>query len=156
MYRSVFRITFFVVLLSVAAAAQNPAKWTVSSDAKDKTLKAGDPFKAALKAEIEAGWHLYALEQPEGGPIATTIKITEGQPFEISGKIESPKPIVRQDALFTGTDGKPLQTKFFTDTVTFSVPLKTTGETDTNGLSLDVRFQLCNDTFCMPPKTVRV
>jgi len=156
MYRSVSRIIFFVLLFSVAAVAQNPAKWNLTSDAKDTDLKAGDLFKATLNAEIESGWHLYALEQPEGGPIATTIKITEGQTFELAGKIESPKPIVKQDPLFTGTDGKPLQTKFFTDSVTFTVPLKTTAETEAHGLSLDVRFQLCNDTFCMPPKTVRV
>src|SRR5205814_5116496 len=113
-------------------------------------------LNASLKAEIEKGWHLYALEQPEGGPIATTIKVTEGVPFLIDGKIVSPKTIVRQDPLFTGLDGKPLVTKFFAESAVFSVPIKANAETRSDAVSLDVRFQLCNDTFCMPPKTVRV
>ncbi len=108
------------------------------------------------KAELDQGWHLYALEQPEGGPIATTIKVTEGKQFTIDGKIESPKPIVKTDPLFTGADDKPLETKFFADSVTFKIPVKATSETDFASLSLDVRFQLCNDQFCLPPRTVRV
>ena len=145
-----------MLILPVLAAAQNPVKWSLTSDSKAAQLKSGDRIKASLKAEIESGWHLYALEQPEGGPVATTIKTTEGKPFAIDGKIESPKPIVRVDPLFTSLDGKPLQTKFFADGVTFTVPVKATAETASDALSLDVRFQLCNDTFCLPPKTVRV
>ena len=38
-------------------------------------------FTSTLRADIDAGWHLYALDQPQGGPIPTTIKITEGRPF---------------------------------------------------------------------------
>ncbi len=155
MSKVVFKIVFAVVIFSVTTLAQNPAKWSLTTDAKVK-LATGTSVKASLKAEIEKGWHLYALEQPDGGPIATTIKITEGKPFELAGKIESPKPIVKEDPLFTGDDGKPLITKFFADSVVFIVPLKTTAESSADGISLDVKFQLCNDTFCMPPKTVRV
>ncbi|MEO6050763.1 MAG: cytochrome c biogenesis protein CcdA, partial [Pyrinomonadaceae bacterium] len=49
-----------------------------------------------------------------------------------------------------------LQTKFFTSGVTFTVPLKTTADVRKDELALDVRFQLCNDTVCLPPKIVRV
>jgi thiol:disulfide interchange protein len=151
-----FATLLITLLLPALAAAQSPAKWRVSLDSTTTQLKSGDRLNASLKAEIGKGWHLYALEQPEGGPIATTIKVTEGMPFIIDGKITSPKPIVRQDPLFTGLDGKPLVTKFFADIAAFSVPLKTTAETTSDAVSLDVRFQLCNDTFCMPPKTVRM
>ncbi len=151
-----FTAILIVLFLPVLAAAQNPAKWSFASDYKTEQLKTGDKIQVTLKAEIEDGWHLYALEQPEGGPIATTIKITEGKPFKIDGKIESPKPIVKVDPLFTSLDGKPLQTKFFENGVSFTVPIKATAETSFDDLSLDVRFQLCNDTFCLPPRTVRV
>ncbi len=156
MSKAVFSIVFAVIIFSTAVFAQNPAKWSLSSTSKDKTLKSGDVFKADLKAEIESGWHLYALEQPAGGPVATTIKITEGKTFEISGKIESPKPTLKIDPLFTGGDGKPLETKFFTTRVAFAIPLRATVEIAADTLSLDVRFQLCNDSVCLPPKTVRV
>lgn len=152
----ILRTLIAITLFSVSAFAQNPAKWSLSSDTKESTLKAGSTAKAALKAEIESGWNLYALEQPEGGPIATTINISEGSSFEISGKIESPKPKVKLDELFTGFDGKPLETKYFTEGVTFAIPIKAIADTSASALSLDVRFQLCNDTVCLPPKTVRV
>jgi len=156
MSRSVFRLIIAIIFLSIAGLAQNPAAWSLSSESSGRSLKSGALFNANLKAEIEPGWHLYALEQPEGGPVATTVKITEGQPFEIAGKIESPKPITKTDPLFTGADGKPLDTKFFMTSATFSVPLKATADTSAEILSLDVRFQLCNDTVCLPPRTLRV
>ncbi|MEP6947300.1 MAG: cytochrome c biogenesis protein CcdA [Acidobacteriota bacterium] len=144
------------LLLSSAVFAQDPAKWTLGADAGSKPLEAGDKTTVTLKAEIESGWHLYALEQPEGGPIATSIKVTEGKPFALDGKIDSPAPIKKSDPLFTGTDQKPLETKFFINTAAFKLVLKATAPTGIEALSLDVRFQLCNDRFCMPPKTVRV
>jgi thiol:disulfide interchange protein DsbD len=157
MFRRVLPIAFILIALSAVVFGQDPGKWSLSSDVQGKGLSPGQTFKAALKAEIEPGWHLYALEQPEGGPIATTIKVTEGKPFEITGAIaSSPKPTTKTDPLFTGTDGKPLETKFFTGSVTFDVPLKATADTPADALSLDVRFQLCDETRCLPPKTVRV
>lgn len=155
MRKAVFVVSVLILFLS-SSYAQNPAKWSLSSDSKEAQLRDGEKIKVLLKAEIESGWHLYALEQPPGGPVATTIKVTEGRSFDIDGKVESPKPIVKEDPLFTGTDGKALVTKFFANAVTFTIPLKTTAGTSLDELSLDVRFQLCNDTFCMPAKTVRV
>src|SRR4051794_4510725 len=97
-----------ICFLFSSAMSQAPASWSLSSDATDKTLKAGDTFKTELKATIEGGWHLYALEQPAGGPIATTIKVTEGIPLSIDGAMSSAKPQEKTDPLFTGDDGKPL------------------------------------------------
>jgi len=140
----------FVLLASVCAVAQNPAKWSLHSDVQGKKLTANLNFKAELKADIEAGWHLYALEQPSGGPIATTISVTKDKPFTLDGKIESPEPKMKFDPNFN------IDTKYFENSATFSVPLKSTADTPGDELSVDVRFQLCNDTFCLPPKTVRV
>lgn len=157
MHRIIFRLAFVILALCLPAFAQNPGKWSLSSDAAGKQLAAGKTFKVALRADIEPGWHLYALDQPAGGPIATTIKISEGKPFEFSGAVlSSPKPTSKTDPLFTGDDGKPLVTKTFTDSVIFDVLLKATSETRADALSLDVRFQLCDETRCLPPKTVRV
>ena len=154
--KSVYLKLFLLfVLLPVAAIAQNPAKWSLESNAKGKSFKSGETFKAFLKAEVEEGWHLYALDQPKGGPIATTIKVAEGVPFEIVGEIESPKPIIQPDPNFVVND-KPLETKFFKDRASFGLNLKATEDAIAERLSVDVRFQLCNDTFCLPPKTVRV
>jgi len=151
-----FRVLLFGVIFSSAVLAQNPSSWSLTSDAKDKTLTTGDLIKVEVKADIESGWKLYALEQPKGGPIATTIKVSDGSNFTLDGKIGSPKPITKTDDLFVGEDGKPLITKYFENSVTFDVSLKANAEIAANALALDVRFQLCNDTLCLPPKTIKV
>ncbi len=150
-------IIIFLFAFPLISFAQNPTKWSLESEAKDKTVKKDETFKAKLKAEIEDGWHLYAVEQPTGGPFPTKITIAENLPFAINGQPVSPKPIIKLDTNFPNlTDGKPLETKFFEKTAEFDLPLQATGDAKTNDLAVNVRFQVCNATVCLPPKTVKV
>jgi thiol:disulfide interchange protein len=153
-----FIILFFLVFIAFPSFsfAQNPTKWSLESDAKGKTLKKDETFKAKLKAEIEEGWHLYAVEQPSGGPFPTKITVPKDALFSIEGKIESPKPIVKLDSNFPNAEGNPLETKFFEKTAEFNLPLKALDAANVNDLAVITRFQVCNDTVCLPPKDVRV
>src|SRR5687767_7177241 len=146
-YRKIF-ILVVVLVFPIVVFAQNPTKWTLESESKGKTLTAGENFKAKLKAEIEGDWHLYAMDQPKGGPVATTIKTDE--PFKINGEIKSPPPITEFDPNFK------IDTKFYKKAAEFDVPQQTTVEASANNLALNVRCQLCNDTLCLPPKTLKV
>ena len=146
---------FAIALLSTGAFAQNPTKWSLESDSKGKEVEKGATVSVKLNTQIEAGWHLYALDQPSGGPIATTIKMPEGSSFEISGNIHTPAPKLQPDPNFI-VDGKPIETKFFADKAEFAIPLKATADAQADSIAIDVRFQLCNDTFCLPPRTKRV
>ena len=130
--------------------AQNPVSWSLESDAKGKSLKTDDKFSAKLKAEIEGEWHLYAVEQPTGGPFPTKITVPENLPFQIEGKTNSPAPITKFDPNFG------IETKFFAEKAEFSIPLKATGETNGDDLAINVRYQVCDDKVCLPPKTVKV
>jgi thiol:disulfide interchange protein DsbD len=149
------KIIFLLLALSIGVFAQIPAKWGLDSEAKGKQLVKGQAVKVVLKAEIDPGWHLYALDQPKGGPIATTIKTEPGASFEIAGEIESPKPAVKPDPNFI-VDGKPLETRSFEKSASFTVPLKAVADASADSLALVVRFQLCNDTTCIPPRNIRV
>ena len=73
------RLALLILILPFAVFAQNPAKWTLESADRGRSVKAGETLDVTLKAEIEPEWHLYALDQPSGGPVATTIKVTEGR-----------------------------------------------------------------------------
>jgi thiol:disulfide interchange protein DsbD len=148
-------ILILLIAAPLAVFSQNPATWKMSVSTGEAKLQAGEKFEAKLKAAIEPGWHLYALDQPPGGPIPTTIKVAQGWPFEVSGEIRAPEPKVAADNNFI-VDGKPLSTRFFTDAVEFTVPVKAVENASGGDLHLDVRYQLCNDTVCLPPKTVRV
>ncbi|CAN5502922.1 thioredoxin family protein [soil metagenome] len=159
MFRNFYLKSFLiltVLLLPVSAMAQSPVSWSLESDAKGKTLKQGDTFNAKLKAVIEGEWHLYAVEQPDGGPFPTKISVAENLPFQLNGKTESPKPIVKLDANFRDSKDQPLETKYFEKQAEFNLPLKTNAEIKVDDLAVNVRFQVCNDTVCLPPKTVKV
>ncbi|MGI8811292.1 MAG: protein-disulfide reductase DsbD family protein [Pyrinomonadaceae bacterium] len=152
----IFNIIVFALFLVVSVSAQDPAKWSLTiPPAGGADTRAGDVFVVKLRVQIETGWHLYGLDQPAGGPIATTIKVSDGVHFQIAGEINSPQPKSGADPNFT-SDGKPLETKYFVENAEFSVPVKALDNVAPRGISFDVRFQLCNDTFCLPPKTVRV
>ncbi len=152
--RASFKYFPVIILLFLTASltlAQSPASWRLETDAKGKSLKAGEKFKATLKATIEGDWHMYALDQPEGeGPRPTRITLPEDKPFRLAGKIESPKPTVKFDPQFQ------IDSRFYTTAVDFSFPVEAGADTGADDLMVKVYFQLCNDTQCLPPKTVRV
>ena len=148
-------LSIIFIFVPLVVFAQNPAAWSLDAGDKNTILKSGDALNVKLRAQVEPGWHLYALDQPAGGPIATTIKITEGRPFELAGQVGSPTPIIAADPNFI-IDGKALETKYFVDNAEFSLPLRSLNETKASDLAIDVRFQLCNDTVCLPPRIVRV
>ncbi|MEZ5346985.1 MAG: cytochrome c biogenesis protein CcdA [Pyrinomonadaceae bacterium] len=148
--RTVFLLALIIFLGAQNAFSQNPTKWRLESASSGKSLKAGDTFDAKLHAEVEEGWHLYSLVQPKGGPIATTVKLPEDSPFEINGEVTTPKPITKFDPNFD------IDTSYFKDRGEFAIPLKANEDIEGSQLAVDVRFQLCNDRLCLPPKTFRV
>ena len=153
MFRNLYLKSFLlliVLFLPVAAFAQNPVSWSLESDAKGKTLEKDETFKAKLKATIEGDWHLYSVEQPEGGPFPTKITVAENLLFQIEGKITSSEPITKFDPNFQ------IDTKFFAKQAEFNLPLKANGEAKGDDLAINVRYQVCDDTLCLPPKTVKV
>ncbi len=150
MQRPILFLVFSILAFAGPVFGQNPVKWSLSADPGNTSVRAGREFVSTLKADIDNGWHLYALDQPQGGPVPTTIKISEGRPFVMSGTVRSPEAIVKFDPNFQ------IDTKYFQDTVSFGLPVKANVDTGLDALAFDVRFQLCNDTFCLPPKTVRV
>ncbi|MGI8469468.1 MAG: protein-disulfide reductase DsbD N-terminal domain-containing protein [Pyrinomonadaceae bacterium] len=154
MFKNLLLIGFLLLLGAVQIWAQdeiNPVKWSLNIEKPIKSLGKGDNFKAILSAEIEKGWHLYALEKIEGGPIPTRISVPEDSPFEL-GKIEPPKPIEVDDSAFGIT------TKFYEEAVKFDLPVKVLDSFERNisELKIKVRFQTCNNEMCLPPKTVIV
>ncbi|HVE56194.1 MAG TPA: cytochrome c biogenesis protein CcdA [Pyrinomonadaceae bacterium] len=153
MFRNFYLKSFLILIvlfLPVIALAQNPVSWSLESDAKGKTLKQNETFKAKLKATIEGEWHLYAVEQPGGGPFPTKITLAENSPFLIDGKTTSPAPISRFDPNFN------IDTKFFAKTAEFNLPLKANTEAKADDLAVNVKYQVCDDKVCLPPKTVSV
>jgi thiol:disulfide interchange protein DsbD len=159
MFRNFYLKSFLiltVLFLPALAQAQNPVSWSLESDVRGKTVKKDESFKAKLRAAIDGEWHLYAVEQPEGGPFPTRISIPENTPFKINGSPESPNAISKTDPNFKDANDKPLETKFFRKQAEFNVPLAALTDADTDDLAVNIKYQVCNDSLCLPPKTVKV
>jgi len=140
----------FLAMFSASSLAQDPVKWELESDAKGKSLADGEKFEAKLKATIEGNWYLYGIEQPEGGPISTTLSVPENSIYEIAGKVTTPKPLEKLDPNFQ------IVTKTFRENAEFNAPLKANKKFTVDDLAVNIRYQVCDDKLCLPPKTVKV
>jgi DsbC/DsbD-like thiol-disulfide interchange protein len=132
-----------------AAAAENPVAWVVRAPAK---ATAGQSIAVQIDASIQTGWHLYSLDLPAGGPIATEISLAGGQPFALESSVAGPKPHMTFDRNFD------MQVAFYTGKVTFKAPVKVAPDAPEGNqpLVFETRYQACDDRLCLPPKTVKV
>jgi thiol-disulfide isomerase/thioredoxin len=139
-------------LTSVEICAQenetssNPIKWTVKASSVDAAR-----INIELTAEIERGWHLYSTERVEGGPSPTRITLVPGQGFEIAGEIGSPAPHSAYDPNFQ------VATESYEGSVAFKIPARAlTPLTTSNKIRLQVRYQSCTPTICLPPQLLEL
>jgi thiol-disulfide isomerase/thioredoxin len=129
----------------------NPIKWSLKTRSA-APVKAGDRFVLELSAQIDRGWHLYSTERVEGGPIPTRILLATGQPLEISGEIDSPAPQSSYDPNFQ------LNTESYDGSVGFLIPVKVLAgaPSDLKKVRVQVRYQTCSQTTCLPPKVLEL
>ena len=128
----------------------NPIKWSLKAQPSHSLAK-WSLFTLELRAAIDRGWHLYSTEKVEGGPSATRITLVSGQGFEIAGEIDSPAPRSAYDPNFQ------VATEFYEGEVAFTIPIKlTTAPTVAEKVRVQVRYQTCTPTICLPPKLLEL
>ncbi len=135
-------LTIAIAVMAIAASAQSPVRWRTSVN-----MTSPDEGEIVIKALIDDGWHLYALDMPEGGPKATKFDFSSSNGIEIRGDIKpSENPISRMDPLF----GKKLSwwDRNVNFTQRFSVIDKENGI-----IKVSITFMCCNGGTCTPPKT---
>jgi suppressor for copper-sensitivity B len=110
----------------------------------------GGPDTLAVTAIIEEGWHLYSVTQKPGGPLATKIVVASDSPRHVAGPFEPDAP-----AHVRTVDDVPawkgLSIEEHAGEVTWRAPLAA-GSGEVRG---GVRVQLCQDTACLPPRTIQ-
>ncbi len=131
---------------------KEPIKWSIKATLPDHPLKPGEQFFLELTARIEEGWHLYSLEQAEGGPTPTRIFMPADQPFGQNGPIDSAEPKTAMDPNFN------LMTQYYEGQAIFTVPVKVAASAPAgkSEVRVNVSFQTCSDELCLPPKTVKL
>ena len=91
---------------------------------------------------------MYSISQGGGGPIPTRITLGDG-PFKMGG-VSGPRPKVKLDPNFG------INTESYSGSAAFTVPFTVNADAPEGAatFSTKVRYQVCNDTVCLPPKSV--
>lgn len=145
-----FLFIIFVLAISGSAQAQNPV--SLSIIVKPAKVKPGEKLTAQISASIGGGWHMYSVTQGAGGPIPTRITVADGSVFKAAGGASGSSPKREMDPNFG------IMTEFYTGSASFSIPVSVDASAPTGSqtLTINVRYQVCNDTNCLPPKTIKV
>ncbi|HEX8565808.1 MAG TPA: cytochrome c biogenesis protein CcdA [Pyrinomonadaceae bacterium] len=141
----------FCLLFVAGIYGQGPVAWTLNPGSA-KVVKAGSKLEVRLSGNIGSGWYIYSLTQPSGGPNATRITVGSEPTFKLAGTIKAPSPKVKFDENFG------INTETYVGNVTFTIPLQVSADalSEKQTIDINVRFQACNETTCLPPKTVKV
>ena len=148
----------FQLLLVLALAlvpAQRPTdivKWSAAPVAPE--VAAGSVARINVTARVEAGWKLYAIEQPPGGPVPLAFRLPKDAPFAIARKqILGPKAKVqKQDENFA------VDTKYYENEASFTVGVMVprTAAAGVQTIPLEVTFQACGAELCLRPFTQKL
>jgi hypothetical protein len=144
---------FLVALAAVALAAAppDPVAWKVA-DAPAKPVKAGARFTVKLVATIQQGWHMYSMKPVEDGPIPTRVWLAEGQPFRLAGAVKADEPETVQDPTLH------MEVELYNGAANFVLPVQAIAGAPpgAQNMILSASYQTCNNSLCLPPKTVKV
>ena len=123
---------------------RSPVTWKAASS----EARPGAAFAVRLTGAIDPGWHIYALDEPDGGPIETTIGVAAGDPADLLHVDEEQPQSVMDPAFGQRTTRFETKAKFILHLRLF--PKAVAG---TENLHILVRYQSCNDRVCLPPHT---
>jgi thiol:disulfide interchange protein len=124
-----------------ASAQEDPVDWTIAASPTE--VQAGDWSELTVRAELEPGWHIYALTQATP-PIATRIRLGPEDVVR-SRTPKQPEPIRTFDEAFG------IETEYFEEVVDFRVPFAVSSRPGERDLTVQVRFQACTNRLCLPP-----
>lgn len=143
MSRKVSLFLTLVLLGCLSAVSQiiTPLTWKMSLEMANER-----EGSMRFKATVEEGWHFYALQMPDDGPLATQFEFERLDGVELVGGITPSRPATEEfDNVFN------LNLGWWDGNVTFTQKFKVTdpkGKYDIEGY---VYFQACNEETCVMP-----
>jgi hypothetical protein len=133
----------FFAFTALKAQVQDPVKWNYAA-----VKKSGTEYVVTISALLTGDWHIYSMHTPVGGPVPTTFAFKRNPLVTLDGNLkESGNVKTVHDEIF-GID-----VKYYGETVSFvqTIKLKSTVKTNLSGT---IKYMVCNDKMCLPPKTV--
>ena len=132
-----------ILCLPGIAQIQEPVKFEVEW----KQHSPGD-YEIIFSGTMDAGWHVYSTDLPEGGPISATLNIDEMEGAELVGKLEPRGNVVeKMDPIFG------MKVKFFEgERAEFVQKVRMNG--GSYKIKGYLQYGACNDESCLPPTNV--
>ena len=96
--------------------------------------------RLSITAEIEPGWHVYSVTQPEGGPTRSVLKVAESDDFAVTGPFQpNVAPHVKPPDVFS------VNSEEHEDEVIWTAPIQVSEGVDPAGLKPEVKYngQVC-------------
>jgi len=145
-------VALTVVLLVGGAFGQAPEDLVRWSARGPETAKAGEGIRVELNTEIEDGWHIYSISQIPGGPTTSVISFPGKQPFRQDGAMQPPAPHTSFDPNFN------METETYEGKINFKIPvtIEAGAPLGNQKIAIDVLYQTCNETTCLPPYTTHL
>ena len=135
---SLLMLTFMA--LAVQAQILTPVKWKIQledSGTAEKTL--------VFSATLDAGWHLYDMNLPEGGPISTSFSFEN-----LTGAKAVGTPVASKEATKVFDEQFQMELRWFAGEVTFRQKIEVTDPQKFQAEGY-VEYMACNDENCLPP-----
>ncbi len=129
----------FLAYFTKVDAQTNPVNWSY------EVVKVSDlEYELVFTATIDEGWYVYSQFLEDGGPIPTSIQITEQEGVELV-----------EDAMERGDKKEGYDAMFEMDVVKYAtkMELKQTIKVAKAGMEISgfVEYMTCNDHQCLPP-----
>lgn len=137
--RNILFIALALAVLPAAAQVENVVKWTNSVNDN------GDgKYTLVLTADINDGWHIYDLQNYEGGPNPTTIRFVAGEGAELDGAMRQlSSPVKIYDDIFG------MEIGYFEKKAVFEQDVRLSAQSAT--VKAEIEYMACNDQNCIPP-----
>ena len=141
MKQKILLLFLLLTALPLCAQIEEPVKWkTTLSVGKDNM------GVVTMTATIGNGWHMYAINIPDGGPVPLTISWSELKGVELVGK-----PVPDRKAHTQHDNNFDMDLSWWTGGVKLTQKVKfTSGKYSMKGT---LRYMSCNDVRCTSPAT---
>ncbi len=125
----------------------SPVQWRIAESPREP-VRPGQEFPVSVQATVATGWHLYALDEPEDGPVS----------LEFSAGSEGSVTLVSVGADRTERGpaaGSAAGVNFYQGQPRFRLRLRAEPalKAGTVAAVIEIRYQACNERMCLPPRS---
>lgn len=133
-------IFIWLLLVCFISAKSNdlPFSWTHQVE-----YLGDNNVKVILHCDVDSGWHIYSMNNPDGGSLKTTIKVVDNSILQSVPKVSEPTPIKEYEEVFK------VDQWYHDGDVDFIVELQV--KKGTKDFDVEIENMACIDGKCTPP-----